>query len=190
MGGASVLSPVYISEVSPPKLRRRLLATSQFAIVLGILVAFFVNFMVDNTGVNNWRWMFLSGVFPSIIFIALLFFITRSPRWLIKTGRVEEARSVIKKVNPYEDIDELVVDIEESIRIEESGKKINILKKPYFRLILIGFAVGMFNQLSGINIIMYYSTDIFRTAGFSGESGRCIFAMVYLLLALQKKDLH
>ena len=170
VGGASVLSPIYISEVSPPKLRGRLVATSQFAIVLGILVAFFANFLIDDVGVNNWRWMFLSGVVPSIVFIFLLFFITRSPRWLVKTGKVEEARQVIKKVNPYEDVDELISDIEESIIIENSGKDVNIFKKPFLRLILIGFAVGMFNQLSGINIIMYYSTDIFREAGFSGES--------------------
>ena len=170
VGGASVLSPVYISEISPPKLRGRLVATSQFAIVLGILVAFFANFLIDDVGVNNWRWMFLSGVIPSIVFIVLLFFIKRSPRWLVKTGKVEEARTVIKKVNPYEDVDELISDIEESIRIENTGKDVNIFNKPFFRLILIGFAVGMFNQLSGINIIMYYSTDIFREAGFSGES--------------------
>ena len=170
VGGASVLSPVYISEISPPKLRGRLVATSQFAIVLGILVAFFANFLIDDVGVNNWRWMFLSGVIPSIAFIVLLFFIKRSPRWLVKTGKVEEARTVIKKVNPYEDVDELISDIEESIRIENTGKDVNIFNKPFFRLILIGFAVGMFNQLSGINIIMYYSTDIFREAGFSGES--------------------
>jgi sugar porter (SP) family MFS transporter len=170
VGGASVLSPVYISEISPPKLRGRLVATTQFAIVLGILVAFFANFLIDDVGVNNWRWMFLSGVIPSIVFIVLLFFIKRSPRWLVKTGKVEEARAVIKKVNPYEDVNELISDIEESIRIENTGKDVNIFEIPFLRLILIGFAVGMFNQLSGINIIMYYSTDIFREAGFSGES--------------------
>lgn len=170
IGGASVLSPIYISEIAPPKMRGRFVATSQFAIVLGILVAFFASYLIDDIGENNWRWMFLSGVFPSLLFIILLFFIDRSPRWLVKTGRVDEARMVIKKVNPFEDVDVLIKDIQESIQIEESGKSVNIFKKPYSKLILIGFAVGMFNQLAGINIIMYYSTDIFRIAGFDGES--------------------
>lgn len=170
IGGASVLSPIYISEISPPSLRGRLVATSQFAIVLGILVAFFASYLIDDIGENNWRWMFLSGIFPSLVFIILLFFIERSPRWLVKTGKVNEAVKVIKRVNPLEDVNVLIEDIKESIRIEKSGEKVNIFKKPYSRLIMIGFAVGMFNQLAGINIIMYYSTDIFRIAGFDGES--------------------
>lgn len=170
VGGASVVTPMYISEVSPPKLRGRLVATSQFAIVAGILIAFFSNYIIDSIGENNWRWMFLAGIIPSGLFFCLLFFIKRSPRWLVKMGRIREAEEVIKKVNPKLNIKELIDSIKDSLDKESEGSKIALFRKPYRKLILIGFAVGMFNQLAGINVIMYYSTDIFRTAGFSGES--------------------
>ncbi|NOY96238.1 MAG: sugar porter family MFS transporter [Chlorobi bacterium] len=170
VGGASVLTPMYISEVSPPKLRGRLVATSQLAIVTGILVAFFSDYMIDSLLHGSWRWMFLAGVFPSAVLWGLLFMISRSPRWLVKTGRENEAFEVIKRVNPEDDAEEVLKSIKASLDEEVTRKDIALLRKPYFRLVLIGIAVGMFNQLAGINVIMYYSTDIFRTAGFSAES--------------------
>lgn len=170
VGGASVLTPMYISEVAPPKLRGRLVATSQLAIVTGILVAFFSDYLIDGLSQGNWRWMFLAGVFPSALFFVLLFFITRSPRWLVKVGREEQALAVIRRVNSDENPEVLLSEIKDSLREESALHGISIFKKSYFRLILIGIAVGMFNQLAGINVIMYYSTDIFRDAGFSGES--------------------
>ena len=170
VGGASVLTPMYISEVAPPKLRGRLVATNQLAIVTGILVAFFSDYLIDSVFQGSWRWMFLAGVIPSLIFGILLFFITRSPRWLMKVNKEDEARHVIKRVNPGIDIDEMILSIKESLAFEAKSKHISIFKKPYFRLVVIGVAIGMFNQFAGINIIMYYSTDIFRDAGFSAES--------------------
>lgn len=170
VGGASVLTPMYISEVSPPKLRGRLVATSQLAIVTGILVAFFSDFMIDSLLHGSWRWMFLAGTVPSALLWFLLFFITRSPRWLVKTGKEDEARQVIQRVNPAEDVEVLMDAIKNSLKQEAAGKKVPILRKPYLRLVMIGVAVGMFNQFAGINVIMYYSTDIFREAGFSAES--------------------
>jgi sugar porter (SP) family MFS transporter len=173
VGGASVVTPMYISEVAPPKYRGRLVATAQFAIVLGILVSFFSNFIIDSIGEteNKWRWMFLFGAIPSAVFFVLLFFIQRSPRWLVKTGRLEEARDAILRVNNYQsDPDELIKEIQDSLDNEVLSHYSVLFKKPYLKLVLIGIGVGMFNQLSGINIVNYYSTDIFREAGFSGES--------------------
>jgi sugar porter (SP) family MFS transporter len=170
VGGASVMTPMYISEVAPPKLRGRLVATSQLAIVTGILVAFFSDYLIDSVLHGNWRWMFIAGVFPSALFFVLLFFITRSPRWLVKVGREQEALQVIRRVNSDENPETLLAEIKESLQEEAASHGISIFKKPYFRLVLIGIAVGMFNQFAGINVIMYYSTDIFRDAGFSGES--------------------
>lgn len=170
VGGASVLTPMYISEVSPPKIRGRLVATSQLAIVTGILVAFFSDYMIDSILHGSWRWMFLAGVIPSAVLWVLLFFIARSPRWLVKIGRENEARQVIERVNPGEDIEELMKAIKNSLKVEAAGKKVQLFKKPYLKLAIIGIAIGMFNQFAGINVIMYYSTDIFREAGFSGES--------------------
>jgi sugar porter (SP) family MFS transporter len=172
VGGASVVTPMYISEVAPPRLRGRLVATAQFAIVLGILVSFFSNFLIDSLGAgeNKWRWMFLFGVIPSIIFLFLLFFIQRSPRWLVKTGRTDEAREALKRVNNLTDPDELITEIKDSLNSEVLSHYSVLFHKPYLKLVLVGIGVGMFNQLSGINIVNYYSTDIFREAGFSGES--------------------
>ena len=170
VGGASVLTPMYISEIAPPDLRGRLVATNQLAVVTGILLAFFSDYFIDSILHGSWRWMFLAGVIPSLLFGALLFFIPRSPRWLMKIKREHEAREVIAKVNPGANVEDLILSIQDSLHEEARNKNISVFRKPYFRLILIGIAVGMFNQLAGINVIMYYSTDIFREAGFSNES--------------------
>jgi sugar porter (SP) family MFS transporter len=170
IGAASVLVPVYISEVSPPDIRGKLVVANQFALVFGILFAFFSNFIIDSIGNNNWRYMFLVGTIPSIILFSLLFFIGRTPRWLVDKNLIEEAELMIKRVNPRANVNELIVSIKESLDKEAEGNEIALFRKPYFRLVMIGFAVGMFNQLTGINVIMYYSTSIFRTAGFSGEN--------------------
>ncbi len=170
IGGASVLTPMYISEVAPSKLRGRLVATNQLAIVTGILVAFFSDYIIETFFNGNWRAMFLVGIIPSALLWFLLFFICRSPRWLVKAGKETEAREVLQRVNQDENIDEILASIKYSLKEEASNKKVRLLKKPYLRLAIIGIAVGMFNQMAGINVIMYYSTDIFRAAGFSGEA--------------------
>jgi len=170
IGGASVLVPVYISEVAPPNIRGRLVVANQFALVFGILFAFFSNYLIDRLGDNNWREMFLVGAIPSTILFVLLFLIGRSPRWLVAKDLIEEAEMVIKKVNPGANVKELIESIKESLDKEAEGSEIALFRKPYLKLVFIGFAVGMFNQLTGINVIMYYSTSIFKTAGFSGEN--------------------
>jgi sugar porter (SP) family MFS transporter len=172
VGGASVVTPMYISEVAPPKLRGRLVATAQLAIVLGILVSFFSNYIIDSLGAGEmkWRWMFLFGVIPSVIFFILLFFIQRSPRWLVKTGKIDEAREALLRVNNVADPDELIKEIQDSLDNEVLSHYSALFRKPYFKLVLIGIGVGMFNQLSGINIVNYYSTEIFKNAGLSRET--------------------
>jgi sugar porter (SP) family MFS transporter len=170
IGGASVLSPLYISEIAPPHMRGRLVATSQLAIVTGMLVAFFSNYLLMNTGEYNWRYMFLAGAVPAILFFVCLFFVDQSPRWLVMAGRTEEAKNTIKKLNPGADADKTIAEIEESLDTEKLGKKVNLFQKPYSRLVLIGIAVGMFNQFTGINTIMYYAPKIFQSAGFSNDA--------------------
>ena len=170
IGGASVISTVYISEIAPPNKRGMLAATFQLAIVVGILIAFSSDLLLVNTGEYNWRWMFLAGCIPAFIFFVLLFYVKRSPRWLVKKGYIDEAKEVLKEVVQAEDCDQTLADIRESIDNEIANKSIYLFKKPNLRLVLIGFAVGMFNQFTGINIIMYYTTDIFRSAGFTTDS--------------------
>ena len=170
IGGASVLSPMYISEIAPAKLRGRLVATSQLAIVSGILIAFFTNYLLMGTGESNWRYMFLSGTIPALIFLILLFFVSQSPRWLVMIGKIDEATEVIKKVNSSEDVNFIMEEITQSINKESLDKNVAVFKKPYLRLVLIGVAVGMFNQFTGINTILYYAPTIFKSAGFSNNS--------------------
>lgn len=171
VGGASVLSPMYITEISPAKFRGRLTIIFQLAIVIGILVAFASDLALIDIGKNNWRWMFIVEAIPGLTFTGLLFFVARSPRWLVAQGREEEAKDVIKSVNTVADSDVVLKDIRASINEEVIHHYSVLFKKPYFRLILIGIVVGMLNQFTGINVVMYYSTDIFRTAGFTTENG-------------------
>ncbi len=170
IGGASVLSPLYIAEIAPAAYRGRLAVTFQLAIVTGILVAFFSDYLLLNTGPNNWRWMFISGALPAVVFFVLLFFVGQSPRWLVMRGELDEARQVLGEVNPGIDIEQLIREIKDSVNTEVLGKTVYLFKKPYLKLVMIGIAIGMFNQFTGINIVMYYTTDIFRTAGFSTDS--------------------
>lgn len=170
VGGASVLSPMYISEISPANIRGRLVATAQLAIVLGILSAFFSNYMLVDLGQNNWRWMFLAEGIPALLFFALLFFVAYSPRWLVKMDRIEEARHVIKNVNPAADAEHEINEIVKSIDKEAFSHSVVLFKKPYLKLVLIGIAVGMFNQFTGINVVMYYAPKILNEAGFTNNS--------------------
>ena len=182
VGGASVVTPMYISEVAPPKLRGRLVATAQLAIVLGILVSFFSNYIIDSLGVGEmkWRWMFLFGVIPSVAFFILLFFIQRSPRWLVKNGKIGEAREALLRVNHIADPEVLIKEIQDSLDSEVSVKFSVLFRKPYLKLVLIGIGVGMFNQMSGINIVNYYSTEIFKSAGLSRETSFYLTVLIGL----------
>ncbi len=170
VGGASVLSPMYISEIAPAEFRGRFTITFQLAIVLGILLAFLSDYLLLDTGGNNWRWMFIAEGIPAVLFFVLLFFVIRSPRWLVKNNNIEEALSVIKEVNPKVDAEKLLQEIKDSINAEVVEHFKYLFRKPYLKLIVIGIIVSMFNQFTGINVVMYYSSNIFISAGFSTGS--------------------
>ena len=171
IGGASVLCPVYISEISPPKHRGILTATFQLAIVIGILLSLISNYLLLNIGDQNWRWMLFSGALPAVAFFLMLLVIRKSPRWLVKKGRIEEAKKNIEELSSHEiDTEQTILEIQESIKLENLGKRINVFKKPYRRIIFIGIFVGMFSQLTGIGVVFYYSSQIFSIAGFSADN--------------------
>ena len=172
VGGASVVSPMYIAEISPAKMRGRLVAITQFNIVLGILLAFFSNYLITgfNLGAVEWRWMFGVEAIPAIIFFLLLFLNPFSPRWLIANGRIDEAKNVIEKCGAdSDDIDEEVKEIQNSLIMESSEAKEPLFSKKYMKPILLAVSIAMFNQLSGINAIMYYAPHIFKMAGAGAE---------------------
>jgi sugar porter (SP) family MFS transporter len=169
VGGSSVLGPMYISEIAPATKRGRMVGTFQLAIVLGIVTAYFSNYLLVNTGENNWRYMFMAEGIPAMAFISALFFVVRSPRWLVKTGKEQEAEQAILKVargNNRVSIEE----IRNSLASEAKAGLAVLFNKRYTGLLIVGILIGMFNQFTGINAVLYYAPDIFKSAGFTDES--------------------
>ncbi len=172
IGGSSVLGPMYIAEIAPAKMRGRLVGFFQFNIVAGILVAYLSNYLIGRAelGVGEWRWMLgVSGI-PALFFFIMLFTIPRSPRWLAQKARVEEARSVLVLIGE-ENVESELQDIVASIDVEHGHGAEPLFQWKYRLPIFLAVAVAMFNQLSGINAILYYLNDIFARAGYSKVSG-------------------
>jgi MFS transporter, SP family, arabinose:H+ symporter len=172
IGASSVLSPMYIAEIAPASLRGRLVGFFQFNIVLGILLAYFSNYLIvlQHFGATEWRWEFGVAAIPAAVFLIMLFTIPRSPRWLVKKGRIEEARAVFQRTGEP-DFEHELQDIVQSIPFERQQAAERLFSKKYLLPIFLAVTVGMFNQLSGINAVLYYLNDIFAHAGFSKLSG-------------------
>jgi SP family arabinose:H+ symporter-like MFS transporter len=172
IGGSSVLGPVYIAEIAPGKWRGRLVGLFQINIVIGILLAYFSNYRIAELGLgaNDWRWMFGVAAVPAALFLIMLFGIPRSPRWLATQNRVDEARSVLQMMGSHDAEGELQ-EIVDSIHLERARKSEPLFSWKYRLPIFLAITIGLFNQLAGINAILYYLNDIFAAAGFSKVSG-------------------
>jgi sugar porter (SP) family MFS transporter len=171
IGGSSVLAPMYIAELSPPKWRGRLVGFFQVNIVVGILIAYLSNFLIGrmNFGTIEWRWMLGVAAAPAILFLVMLFSIPRSPRWLAMQGRSAEALSVLQLTgieNPEQELNEIV----HSIHFERSAGNEPLFQRKYILPIFLAVSAGAFNQLTGINACLYYLNDIFSAAGASKYS--------------------
>jgi len=165
VGAASVLSPMYVAEVAPPKNRGMLVAIYQLAIVLGILCSYTINYGLHNVD-NNWRWMFATGIIPSVLFFAGLFFIPESPRWLYKAGRKTESLKVLTRIGGETLAKAEILEIEESLKGDSSSVAIGELFKPSARkVMLIGFILAVLVQVSGINTVIDYAPKILLAAG-------------------------
>jgi len=172
IGGSSVLGPMYIAEIAPAKLRGRLVGLFQLNIVGGILVAYLSNYLIGlaGFGLSEWRWMLgISGA-PALLFMAMLFTIPRSPRWLASKSRVDEARTVLQNIGEPDPEGELQ-DIVKSIDVAHGHGTDRLFQAKYKVPLFLAISIAMFNQLSGINAILYYLNDIFLKAGFSKVSG-------------------
>jgi sugar porter (SP) family MFS transporter len=172
IGGSSVLGPMYIAEIAPAAWRGRLVGFFQFNIVLGILVAYLSNYLVGlaGLGTSEWRWELGIPAIPALLFFLMLFGIPRSPRWLAEVGRAKEARGVLGLIgeeNPELRLREIV----ESIAQSQSGGKEALFQRRFALPVFLAISIGAFNQLSGINAILYYLNDIFAAAGFGKVSG-------------------
>lgn len=172
IGGSSVLGPMYIAEIAPANLRGRLVGFFQFNVVFGILLAYFSNYVIslEHFGTTEWRWELGITAVPAALFFVMLFTIPRSPRWLVKQGRSAEARTVLQLTGD-EHFERDLQEIVESIEVERSLAAEKLFSRRYLFPIFLAVSIGMFNQLSGINAILYYLNDIFAHAGFSKVSG-------------------
>jgi MFS transporter, SP family, xylose:H+ symportor len=173
VGGASVVSPMYIAEISPAKYRGRLVAVTQFNIVLGILLAYLSNYVIGSfhLGTAEWRWMFGVMAGPAAVFFVLLLFTPQSPRWLIARGRLEQARGVLEACGTLpERLEEELAEIRASLDIEHHKLEEPFFCRKYRKPILLAVAIAAFNQLSGINALIYYTAHIFEMAGAGAES--------------------
>jgi sugar porter (SP) family MFS transporter len=170
IGGSSVLGPMYIAEIAPAKWRGRLVGFFQFNVVLGILLAYFSNYVLGRFGLGaaEWRWKLGVAGIPAAAFLLMLFFIPRSPRWLVKKNRADEAREVLRLIGE-KNYEQELKDIVESIDAEHIAHD-SFFSEKYRLPIFLAITIGLFNQLSGINAILYYLNDIFGRAGFSKVS--------------------
>ncbi len=167
VGIASILSPMYIAELAPAKYRGSLVSLNQLAIVIGILVAFFTNYMLVDTGINNWRWMLLVMTFPAILLFLSLFMVPESPRWLVARQRNDEALAVLIKTSGEELAGAELLEIEETLKIHQESVFRDLLAPKIRPLLFIGIILAVFQQITGINTIMYYAPKIFASVGDS-----------------------
>jgi SP family xylose:H+ symportor-like MFS transporter len=169
VGGASVVSPMYIAEISPARYRGRLVAVAQLNIVFGMLLAYLSNYIIAGLelGEVEWRWMFGVESVPAILFFVFLFTTPRSPRWLVAKELIDEARLVLESCGTDTgDISEEIKEIQHSLNLEHHSLKEPFFTKKYRIPIMLAVMIALFNQLSGINALLYYAPHIFNMAGF------------------------
>jgi len=169
IGSASIVSPLYISEVAPPKIRGALVSVNQLAIVTGILMSYFVSWILVGAGASNWRWMFATGAIPAVVFFLFVLGVPESPRWLVKQGRESEASTILTRLNGPEIAKSELVNIKETLTLE--GGSLKELLQPGFRTALfIGIFLAVFQQITGINAVIYYAPRFFEAAGLARSS--------------------
>jgi len=164
VGAASMVSPLYIAETAPYSMRGQLVALNQLAITMGILVSYLINYLLRGTGVDNWRWMFATGILPSLLFFILLFLVPESPRWLFRAGREDAAREILQRVGGAENAHKEIAAMRDPAREHESSL-MDLLRPRNRRVILVGLLLAILVQASGINTIVDYAPIILRTAG-------------------------
>ena len=170
VGASSVAGPLYIAEISPSQWRGRFVAFFQFNIVLGIVLAYFSNYYISSLGIaDDWRIMLGVMAVPALLFAVLLFTIPESPRWLMKQGSDKKASEVFQRIGE-QNVEHQMHEIRESLRDSVKGVSERLFHRKYIRPILYAFLIATFNQLSGINAILYYAPRIFETAGIMRDS--------------------
>ena len=186
IGIASVVAPAYIAEIAPKQSRGGLASLQQLAITIGIFVALLSDALLAGIagsaadqlwlGLEAWRWMFLVGVIPSVVYGILALTLPESPRYLLATGRHDEARAIFTRLVPESDVDRQIADIEHAIELDEEGAKATLRGNRFGLkpIVWIGIILSVFQQFVGINVIFYYSTTLWRAVGFTEKSSLLI----------------
>ncbi|MHA4895233.1 sugar porter family MFS transporter [Pedobacter sp. PWIIR3] len=170
VGAAAMISPMYIAETVPAFLRGKMVSLYQLAIVSGILLAYFSNYIFDGFGTNNWRWMFASQVVPALLFWVSLLFVPETPRWFMSRGMKSDAALVVGKINGRDAVDAELKIIEESFRGTFDASLADLFSKRYRPILWIGILIAVFQQITGINSILYYAPVIFKQTGLDSQS--------------------
>ncbi len=192
VGASTIAAPAYISEIAPAKDRGKLVGLYQFNIVFGILIAFFSNYLLNGIGENAWRWMVGVEAIPAVIYTIFALTIPKSPRWLLSKLRVDEAKEVLKVINPGIDTELMMLEIKKESEGTIPGENIFLLK--YRFPLILAFCIAFFNQLSGINAFLYYAPRILEEAGLGASTallssiGIGITNMVFTLLGIYLID--
>ena len=169
VGMASMLSPMYIAEISPAHLRGRMVAINQLTIVLGILITNLINYTLRNYGDDAWRWMFGLGFIPSTLFFIGALWLPESPRWLLKAGKSAKANIVLSKIGNIEFVNDSIKNIQQSLTGVTKTNYSAILKKGVLPAVLVGIGLAVFQQLCGINTVFNYAPKIFESIGASQD---------------------
>lgn len=200
VGIASMVVPMYIAEIAPPKRRGALVGNYQLAIVIGIVVVYFVNYFIALQGdaawnLNmGWRWMFGSEIIPSILFIFFIFLIPESPRWLLQKGKSDEAIAVLQKINTAEDAIQVQSEIQNSIHQANKNQWSQLVNPNFKKALFVGVGLSVLQQLTGINAILYYAPEIFKSLGSSTDVSLLetsilgIVNLIFTLLAIRWVD--
>lgn len=200
VGVASMVVPMYIAEIAPPKRRGALVGNYQLAIVIGIVVVYFVNYFIAlqgnahwnlNTG---WRWMFGSEIIPSVLFLIFIFLIPESPRWLVQKGKSTDAIAVLEKLNAPEDAIQIQTEIENSLLQEDKNQWKHLVNPVFKKALFAGIGLSILQQLTGINAILYYAPEIFKSLGSSADTSLLetsilgVVNLIFTLLAIRWVD--
>ncbi len=195
VGLASMLSPMYIAEIAPPAIRGKLVSWNQFAIILGMLMVYFVNYTIARQGDDGWinrigwRWMFASEAVPAVMFLALLFFVPETPRFLALKSRDSEALGILTKINGRAVAETVMAEIKGSL-VTTSGK----LFSHGYLVIIVGLLLAMFQQFVGINVVLYYAPEIFKNMGSGTDTSLLqtiivgIINMLFTIVAIFSVD--
>ena len=165
VGMASMLSPLYIAEISPASIRGRNVAINQLTIVIGILITNLINYKLANHGPDVWRWMFGLGVVPSLLFFIGVIFLPESPRWLISNGQTDKAMTILNKIGSANYVSKTYQDIEKSLSSQQPHTYSAVFAKAVRPAVLVGITLAVFQQLCGINVVFNYTSTIFKSVG-------------------------